>query len=373
MPENELSYASGVRGMERTGAATADETLLKWLKLGLEREASDLHLVVGHPPTHRIHGRLVEADAADLTAEQTRRFILSLMPAPLRDHLAEHHDFDFSYTLEEDGEIHRFRVNVFQELGTWGAAIRYTPGRIPTLEWMQFPQDLAARIVNLPGGLVLITGVTGSGKTTTLAKLVDLIIEQGHRRIITVEQPIEYLFTPRAHSVVSQREVGVDVPSFADGLKFGLRQDPDVILVGEVRDSETARMVISAAETGHLVLTTVHTRDARGAITRMVDIFPSHRQDDIRAQLALSLQIIVSQHLLPSVNEGEKRVLATEVLIASDSIRSAIRLNKIETIDNAIQTGKRYGMHTLDEDLQRLFFEQKISSETARKFSKSPA
>jgi twitching motility protein PilT len=163
------------------------------------------------------------------------------------------------------------------------------------------------------------------------------------------------------------------VPSFADGLKYGLRQDPDVMLVGEVRDSETARMVISAAETGHLVLTTVHTRDARGAITRMVDIFPSHRQDDIRAQLALSLQMIVSQHLLPSMNAGEKRILATEVLVATDSIRSAIRLNKIESIDNAIQTGKRHGMHTLDEDLQRLFFEQKISSETARRFSKNPA
>ncbi len=350
-----------------------DPTLLNWLRLGLEREASDLHLVTGHPPTHRVHGRLVEAEPEALTATATERMIATIMPDPLRAELGDRHDFDFSYAIQEGGELHRFRVNVFRNQGALGAAFRYIPGRIPSLEWMQFPEALARTIVDLPGGLVLITGVTGSGKTTTLAKLVDMIIELGHRRVITVEQPIEYLFTPRQHSIVSQREVGVDVPSFADGLKYGLRQDPDVILVGEVRDSDTARMVISAAETGHLVLTTVHTRDARGAVTRMVDIFPSHRQDDIRAQLALSLQMIVSQHLLPAMETDAKRVLATEVLIASDSIRSAIRLNKIESIDNAIQTGKRFGMHTLDDDLQRLFFEQKISSETARRYSKHPS
>jgi twitching motility protein PilT len=237
---------------------------------------------------------------------------------------------------------------------------------------MGLPTDLVQRIVNLHNGLVLITGITGSGKTTTLAGLVEQINQLGNRRIVTIEEPIEYIFEPKANSVITQREVGIDVASFADGLRSSLRQDPDVILCGEIRDIETARMAVSAAETGHLVMSTVHTQDAKGAITRLIDIFPPERQQDIRGQLSLSLRVVVSQHLLPSIIPGTKRVLAMEVLVVNDSARAAIRLNKTENIDTAIQTGKKVGMQTLDESLAALACNRRISSETAYRYAKNP-
>jgi twitching motility protein PilT len=194
----------------------------------------------------------------------------------------------------------------------------------------------------------------------------------GNRRVITIEEPIEYVFEPKANSVITQREVGIDVASFADGLRSSLRQDPDLILCGEIRDIETARMAISAAETGHLVMSTVHTQDAKGAITRLIDIFPPERQQDIRGQLSLSLRFVVSQHLLPGITAGTKRALAMEVLVANDAVRAAIRLNKIESIDTAIQTGKKWGMQTLDESLAALVFDRRISPETAHRYAKNP-
>ena len=353
-------------------AVVADADLADLLSRGVEAEASDLHLVVGYPPTFRIHGRLEDTGGELLTAEVTARMVTTVLPTELRESLAQRHDLDFSLSLDYGTGARRFRVNVFYQQGSLGACFRFVPETIPTFQWMGFPSPLADRIAALPGGLVMVTGVTGSGKTTTLAALVQRINQEGHRRIITIEEPIEYVFPPSPHSVVSQREVGVDVPTFADGLKFGLRQDPDVILVGEVRDPDTARMVMSAAETGHLVLTTVHTRDARGAVTRLVDIFPADRQDDVRGQLSLSLQLVISQHLIPSAHVGEKRVLAMEILVASDPVRAAIRQNKIESIDTHIQTGKRFGMQTLDEDLIRLVIEQRIAGPDARRLAKNP-
>ncbi|MFH1747444.1 MAG: type IV pilus twitching motility protein PilT, partial [Planctomycetota bacterium] len=242
----------------------------------------------------------------------------------------------------------------------------------PSFEWLGFPEALAKRLVSYTNGLVILTGVTGSGKSTTLATLIKYLRQTGTHRILTVEEPIEYVHPPGGGGLVTQREVGHDVDSFADGLKYGLRQDPDVILVGEIRDRDTAQIALSAAETGHLIFSTLHTRDAKGALTRLVDLFPHDSQDDVRKQLAMSLRSVVSQHLLPSAKQGERRVLALEVLHVNQAVQVAIRNGKIETIDSAIQTGKRDKMLTLDEDLERLVTEGRISVDTARRFAKDP-
>jgi len=357
--------------MDMNPDTTIDPELSALIASGLDREASDLHLAAGHTPMLRIHGELLAGGARTLTGEETARMVASIMPEELRGKLGQIKDFDFSMSLPGDGGPLRFRVNIFVSRGAVGACLRYVPLRIPSFEWMGIPADLVRRIVNLHNGLVLITGITGAGKTTTLAGLVEQLNQTG-RRIVTIEEPIEYVLDPHANSVVTQREVGLDVASFADGLRSALRQDPDVILCGEIRDIETARMAISAAETGHLVMSTVHTQDAKGAITRLIDIFPAERQQDIRGQLALSLRIVVSQHLLPSTTPGAKRALAMEILIANDAARAAIRLNKIESIDTAIQTGKRWGMQTLDESLAYLVCSRAISPETAHRYAKNP-
>ena len=216
-------------------------------------------------------------------------------------------------------------------------------------------------------GLVLIAGVTGAGKTTTLAMLVNLLNREGGYRIITVEEPIEYLFPQCDQSVVTQREVGHDVRSFAEGLKYGLRQDPDVILVGEIRDRATAQMALSAAETGHLVFSTLHMRDAKGAITRYADLFPQSVQNEIRSQLSMSLRAVISQHLLPSLQQ-DKRELALEIMFNSSPIASAIRFGKIESIDTNIVTGRASGMVSLDESIKRLLNAGRISRDTADQF-----
>src|SRR5438132_915787 len=226
-----------------------------------------------------------------------------------------------------------FRDNVFYTGGQIGACFRVVPSAIPDFAWAGFPVALAERLAGLRDGLVIVTGVTGSGKTTTLAMIVNLLNRSGGYRIITVEDPVEYLFPKIDGSVLTQREVGGDVLTFADGLKYGLRQDPDVILVGEIRDRETAQMALSAAETGHLVFTTLHTRDAKGAISRYADLFPQDVQNEVRSQLAMSLKAIVSQRLLPDVEKGAKRHLALEVLWNIYPIASAIRTGKLESID----------------------------------------
>jgi len=349
-----------------------DPALLDLLTRGLDAEASDLHLVAGHPPTLRVHGRLQPTGETLLTGEDTARIIASVMPAELDAAPGRRKDSDFSLAVDVGDRSARFRVNVFVSQGSQGACFRFIPGRIPSFEWMGVPPELPERIVALPNGLVLITGVTGSGKTTTLAGLVELMNQRGHRRIVTIEEPVEYIFEPAAHSVVTQREVGIDVASFAQGLKSSLRQDPDVILCGEIRDIDTARMAISAAETGHLVMSTVHTQDARGAVTRLIDIFPADQQQEIRSQLSLSLRLVISQLLLANVDPTQKRVLALEILVVNDAVRAAIRLNKIETIDTLIQTGKKAGMQTLDEHLANLACTRRITPETARRFAKTP-
>src|SRR5207237_1946818 len=258
-----------------------------------------------------------------------------------------------------------FRANVFHSGRQLAACLRVVPTEIPALDWAGFPPALAQRLAFVRDGLVIVTGATGSGKTTTLAMIVNLVNQAGGYRIITVEEPVEYVFPRAANSVVTQREVGVDVLTFADGLKYGLRQDPDVILVGEIRDRETAQIALSAAETGHLVFTTLHTRDAKGAISRYADLFPQDVQRDVRYQLALSLRAVVAQRLLPDIERGAKRHLALEVLWNTNPIASAIRTAKLESIDNYLLTGRDDGMVSFDESVRQLLRAGKITQEVA--------
>jgi twitching motility protein PilT len=338
-----------------------------------KREASDVHLVAGYPITYRVHGALLPADANTLLAPaELERIVAALLPPGLRSRLPERKNVDFSLAITHEGRPCRFRANVYYAQGEQAVCLRHVPNDIPTFDWMGFSPGLAERLIMHRNGLVFITGVTGSGKTTTLAALVDMLNRKGDCRIITVEEPIEYVHHRISTSMVTQREVGRDVESFFEGLKSGLRQDPDVILVGEIRDPETAHMALSAAETGHLILSTLHTKDAKGAVTRFVDLFPHEARDDVRTQLALSLRTVVSQHLLPSIKAGEKRALAMEVLHVTNPVRIAIKQGKVESIESAIQTGKRDGMVTLDDDLSRLVSAGRISMETARHFAKDP-
>ncbi|MFL5342739.1 MAG: type IV pilus twitching motility protein PilT [Gemmataceae bacterium] len=348
--------------MNPTPPAVLPQRLCDWLNRAVQAGASDLHLVVGHPPVLRLHGDLVELPEPALTASQLAPLLAALGPPEALDRLAVEKSIDLSFELP--GE-QRFRVNLFHAGGHPGACLRLIPGTIPDFDWAGFPADLARKLAGLRDGLVIVSGATGSGKSTTLAMIVNLLNQAGSYRIITVEEPIEYRFPRAANSVVTQREVGIDVLTFADGLRSGLRQDPDVILVGEIRDRETAQIALSAAETGHLVLTTMHTRDAKGAITRYADLFPQDVQRDFRAQLALSLRAIVCQRLLPDIVRGGKRHLALEVLWNTHPIASAIRLGKLESVDNYLLTGRAEGMVSFDESIRQLLSAGAITREVA--------
>jgi twitching motility protein PilT len=337
------------------------------LAQAVEQGASDLHLVVGHRPTLRLHGRLQELKGEVLADEVARSALLSLCPPQPLQQFETEHNTDFALELDLGAGPRRFRANYFVSGRNIGACFRIIPLEIPDFHWAGFPLELALRLAHFRNGLVLISGVSGAGKTTTLAMLINLLAQEGDYRIITLEEPIEYVFPTSGTSIVTQREVGRDVASFADGLKYGLRQDPDVILVGEIRDRDTAQMALSAAETGHLVFATLHSRDAKGAISRYADLFPQHVQSEIRAQLALGLRGVICQHLLPSV-AGGKRELALEILFNNAPIASAIRTGKDESIDRNILTSRAEGMIPLDESVRRLFQSGKISRETAEQF-----
>src|SRR6478672_6709397 len=320
------------------------DSLQQWLAQLVESGGSDLHLVAYHPPMQRVHGELIEYPVQPLAAEDTSKLIRSICTPEAIAQLESHKDVDFSFVIELNGRMARFRANLFHAGRNLAACLRLVPDAIPDFSWAEFPHDLARRLAFLRDGLVIVTGATGSGKTTTLAMIVNLINQAGGYRIITVEEPVEYVFPKAVNSLVTQREVGGDVLTFADGLRSGLRQDPDVILVGEIRDRETAQIALSAAETGHLVFTTLHTRDAKGAISRFADLFPQDSQREVRVLLALSLRAVISQRLLPGVQTGAKRHLALEVLWNTNPISIAIRNAKIETIDNYLLTNRDEGM-----------------------------
>ncbi len=349
--------------------ASCPEPARRWLTRAVADGASDLHVVVGHPPVLRVHGELFELEADSLEGPFVREVLLPLCPEDIQQRFLLEQNADFAYQLTIDGRVRRFRANFFVNDREMGACFRVIPADVPDFAWAGFPETIARRLAHMRNGLVLFSGVAGSGKTTSLAMIIDLLNREGGCRIITVEEPVEYLFEKLPGSLVTQREVGRDVRTFADGLKYGLRQDPDVILVGEIRDRDTAQMALSAAETGHLVFSTLHTRDAKGAIFRYADLFPQSAQSDIRSQLSMSLRAVVSQHLLPNVNKGQQRVLALEILFNSTPIASAIRFGKIESIDNHILTGRAEGMITLDESLKRLLRDGKINREVAERFA----
>jgi twitching motility protein PilT len=339
--------------------------LREWLSRAVAAGASDLHLVSGHQPSIRLHGELTELSGPALASQQLQETFEQFCPSELLAKLTAQKNLDWAFDAELNGQLGRFRANLFHAGGSLGACLRIVPTAIPDFEWAGFPQPLAQRLAFLLDGLVIFTGATGSGKTTSLAMIVNLINRSGGYRIITVEEPLEYQFPHAPHSLVTQREVGPDVLSFADGLKYGLRQDPDVILVGEIRDLETAQMALSAAETGHLVFTTLHTRDAKGAISRYADLFPQDVQSDVRYQLALSLRAVIAQRLLPALEKGEKRQLALEVLWNITPIAAAIRQGKLESIDNYLLTSKGDGLVSFDESVRQLLRSGQISRQVA--------
>lgn len=350
---------------------TVSGPLLEWLSAAVECGASDLHLIAGHPPVVRLHGELTQLPAPPL--EGMAVILAPIVPAQLADRLHTHADADFALTLEVLGRPRRFRVNLFHTGQEAGACLRLIPAAIPDLEWAGFPPELADRLAGLRDGLVIVAGATGNGKSTTLAMVVNRINEAGGFRILTLEEPVEYVFPRRPNSLVTQREVGTDVPTFADGLRSGLRQDPDVILVGEVRDRETAQMALTAAETGHLVFTTLHARDAKGVITRFTDLFPKDVQGDVRGQLVLSLRAVVAQRLLPDVDPTSKRHLAVEVLWNTNPVGAAIRQGKIESIDNCLLTGRAEGMIGFDESVRQLLRAGHIPPEVAERNVSDPS
>jgi twitching motility protein PilT len=339
-----------------------------------QRGASDLLIVAGAPPVFRVGGRLVRATETPLSNEDIHSLLASVITGRVREKLETDGSADFSIRLsraasDEDRRAWRFRVNVHRQRGTLAAAVRALPTEIPTLSQLRLPTALA-ELVKPQRGLVLVCGPTGSGKSTTLAALVGEVNRGEARHIITIEDPIEYEHR-NAKSIIEQVEIGRDAPSFASALRASLRQDPDVILVGEMRDLETVATALTAAETGHLILSTLHTSDAAQAIHRIVDVFPPAQQTQIKQQLALSLNAIVVQHLIPrSDNKG--RAVAVEVLLANHAVRNHIRNEKLQNLATEITLGKRQGMISLEDSLATLVREGLITVEDARVRSSRP-
>ena len=330
------------------------------LEIVLERGGSDLHLTSGSSPAIRVNGSLErrEEDPA-LDPEQIQRMLYSILQQKQRERFEQELELDTSYSLPGKA---RFRVNVYLQRDSMGAAFRLIPFEIKTVEDLGLPQQ-AGDFARLPRGLVLVTGPTGSGKSTTLAALVDIVNRERDVHIMTVEDPIEFLHNHK-RAVVNQREVGQDTKSFASALKHVLRQDPDVILVGEMRDLETISTALTAAETGHLVFATLHTQDAPQTIDRIIDVFPPFQQQQIRVQLASTLHGVVTQQLLPRA-DGSGRVAACEILVATPAVRNLIREAKIHQIYSAMQAGGRYGMQTMDQHLAQLVRQRLVQYETA--------
>jgi twitching motility protein PilT len=329
----------------------------------IKQEASDLHLTVGKPPTVRIRGRLVELKTKALEPDDTAGLMQSIAPERSQNELQEEMGSDFGFGYGDDGEgnaIARFRVSIFRVKGSISLVLRRIPQELMGITEIGLPK-IVPDLIRRPRGLFLVTGPTGSGKTTTLASMVNHINENSDRHIITVEDPIEY-YQPHKKSVVNQREVGVDVPSFAEALRRALRQDPDVILVGELRDLETIEAAIRAAETGHLVFGTLHTTGASGTINRIVDAFPTNQQEQIRIQLSSTLMAVLSQQLMKRIDK-KGMVAAYEFMVVTPAIANLIRDNKTFRIDSSIQTGKKFGMQLLDDHLWYLFDQGMISAE----------
>lgn len=333
--------------------------LIELLCIGIDKNASDVHLTVGLPPTFRIDGQLVSLIEDKLTPDDTLDLVKQALDEKRLNKLNEDGEIDFSYSIPSVG---RFRVNVFKQRGTYAMVLRIIPLDIPLMNELGIP-PVVNELSRLPRGLILVTGPTGSGKTTTLASIINKINTERRCHIITLEDPLEYLHKHKK-SIVNQREIGSDTHSFANGLRGALREDPDVILVGEMRDLETISIAITAAETGHLVLSTLHTNGAAKTIDRIVDVFPPYQQQQIRVQLSAVIEAVISQQLLPKAT-GSGRVAAHEVMLATPAIRNLIREGKNHQIDTSIQTSGALGMQTMDTSLINLYKRGLITKETA--------
>jgi len=323
------------------------------------KKASDLHVQVGTPPVFRVHGELKFSDLEPLKAEDVEAYIKTLLPEELKDNPKQVKRFDLSYAVPG---IARFRVNIYKQRGEMGVALRVIPFEIPSYEELGLPEVLK-KLSTRPNGLILVTGPTGSGKSTTLAAIINEINQTRNAHIITIEDPIEFVHK-NGTCMVNQREVGADTDSFSAALRDALREDPDVILVGELRDLETISMALTAAETGHLVFATVHTNDVAQTVHRMIDVFPPHQQDQVRTQLAVALQGVVTQTLLRK-KDGEGRVGAFETMVVNAAIRNLIKEGKEHQIYNVVQTGRQEGMMLLKDSLKALIASGQITEEEA--------
>lgn len=336
------------------------ETLLEDV---IRKRASDLHIQVGLPPMLRIDGSLVPvAGSSALDEETVEKLLFAILDDDQRQILLKDKEFDFSFAF---GDLGRFRVNAFHERGNLAGALRLIPNQIKTIGELNMPA-VVSNFANYPRGLVLVTGPTGSGKSTTLAAMIDQINTEKSHHIITIEDPIEFTHKSKK-SVIVQREVHYDTYSFSAALRSSLRQDPDVVLIGEMRDLETISAAITIAETGHLVFATLHTNSAAQSIDRMIDVFPPHQQPQIRAQLANILMAICSQRLVPMIGGG--RAVATEILVATPAVRNIIREGKSHQLDAVIQTGADQGMQSMDKNLVSLVQAGQVTYEEARNFA----
>jgi twitching motility protein PilT len=335
-------------------------TLPELLKTAVEIDGSDLHLSIGTPPQVRVHGELRRLEFPDLAPSDTKALAYSVLTDAQKKRFEESLELDFSFGIRG---IARFRCNMFNQKGAVGAVYRQIPERIRTFEELQLPAVIA-KLAERPRGLVLVTGPTGSGKSTTLAAMIDKINTETKGHILTIEDPIEYIHQHKS-CLVNQREVHADTNSFTNALRAALREDPDVVLIGEMRDLETVEAALRIAETGHLTFGTLHTNSAASTINRIIDVFPSHQQSQIRTQLSLVLEGIVCQALLPKAN-GSGRVISLEVLVPTPAIRNLIREDKIHQIYSAMQTGQeKVGMQTMNQSLVSLYMRKLISLETA--------
>ena len=333
----------------------------------IEREASDLHVTVGERPMLRIDGHIVPARSpSPLSGKDTLQLAYSVLTEGQKKRFELDDELDFSFGI---ASLARFRGNLFKQRGQVAMVVRRIPMKIPSCADLKLPPAIV-KFAEKPRGLVLVTGPTGSGKSTTLASLIDKINKERQAHILTVEDPIEFVHKHQ-QSIVNQREVGTDTRSFASALKSALREDPDVILVGEMRDLETIGAAITIAETGHLAFATLHTNSAAEAVNRIIDVFPSHQQSQVRAQLAFCLEGIVTQVLLPKMN-GKGRAMASEVLVVTPAIRALIRDDKIHQITSMMQAGKKYGMQTLNDSLYQLCVSREVSEEECLRVSGDP-
>lgn len=333
-----------------------------------QMHASDLHLTVGVPPKVRVFGDLVDIEGCDdLTPQDMRTLAYSIIPEMLKPKFEKEGELDFSYAILGEG---RYRANVFHQRGTLAATLRLVGNSIPAPSALGIPNSVV-ELTYKRRGLVLVTGPTGSGKSTTLASLIDLINQRSPYHIVTLEDPIEYLH-PHKRAIVNQREVGLDTLGFAPALKSALREDPDVILVGEMRDLDTIATAITAAETGHLVFSTLHTIGAASTIDRIVDVFPPYQQTQIRSQLAMVLEAVISQALIPTIG-GNGRKAAFEVMLATPAIRNMIRESKTAQIAGIIQTSRQQGMKTLDDAILELYENHYIDREMALSYAQDPS